>query len=279
MGRGRPRPASPEGSDPLRLVRRLRCRSWRDRTGLYYAEGARNLLQAVEHGIPIETLIVSWKLLQTVPARKLVRRLRRSGTPCRLVSPETFRELSQQTRAAGIGVVLRQPWTRLSKVDPHAGTVWILLREVRAPGNLGTLLRSLAAVGGGGAILLGEGPDPFDPAVVRATMGSLHGLKLVRASPEAFARWKERADCTVIGTSPAASRTYDEVEWRRGSIVFLGGERSGLLDDDLALCDAVVRIPMTDEVDSLNLGVAGSLMVYEAYRAARWGLGTSPAPA
>lgn len=94
-------------------------------------------MDAAEHGAPIDRLVVSWKLLKVPPARQIVRQLRRAGTNCLLVSPEEFRSISTSNHASGVGAVLRQQWLPLSKVDPLGGTAWLLLREVRSPGNRG----------------------------------------------------------------------------------------------------------------------------------------------
>ena len=268
MGRGSPRPSSFE-IERLRLIRRLRHRSGRDSTDLFFAEGARFLIQAAEHAASIHTLVVSRKLLCSNTARHVVWRLRGAGTPTLLVPPKTFRGLSRDPRPSGIGLVIRQPWTRLTEIDPRIGTIWLLLRGVRSPGNLGTLLRSLAAVGGSGVVLLGNRVDPFDPSVVRATMGTLFGLRIVRTTDEAFLRFKAVHSCVVIGASPGAQRDYTKVRWGPGSFIFLGEERQGLSPRDISLCGSMVRIPVAAWVDSLNLGVAGSLLMYEAFRGRR----------
>ena len=174
--------------------------------------------------------------------------------------------MSRTPRASGIAIIVRQQWSTLCEINPHVGTAWLLLREVRSPGNLGTLIRTLAGVDGGGLILLGDSVDPFDPAVVRATMSSIFDMRIVRVTEKEFLAFKRRTGCEVIGTSPAAVADYREVRWRPGSMIFLGGERKGLREGDVALCDHMVRIPMKAGIDSLNLGVAGSLMLYEAFR-------------
>jgi len=264
MRRGSPRLSGP--SDAVDSIHRLRQRIWRDRWGLFYAEGVRFLVKAAEEPDAIDTLVVSWRLLQSIVARKLVRRLRREGTRCISVTPEVFREVCHQPRASGVGVIARQQWSDLAHIDPRVGCAWLVLRHVRSPGNLGTLLRTLAGVAGGGVILLGDSVDAFDPTVVRATMGAMFGLRVIRTTDAAFNAFKKRSGCVVIGTSPSAETDYRSVCWQPGTLVFLGSERKGLSEHDAALCDVLVRIPMAGDIDSLNLGVAGSLMLYEAFR-------------
>jgi len=147
-------------------------RARRDAARCHYIEGVRNLIQAVEAGVEVETLVVSERLLRVPRALKLVRRWMRAGSPCLEVSPEQFRRISRDRRASGVGAVVRQHWTRLHRASPRAGLCWICLERARATGNVGSLLRTSEALGGAGVILLGREIDPFDPGVVRATNGS-----------------------------------------------------------------------------------------------------------
>jgi TrmH family RNA methyltransferase len=74
---------------------------------------------------------------------------------------------------------------------------------------------------------------------------------------------------TVIGASPHGSVDYDKAGYGSGTILMLGNERSGLTDTEKSLCRLLVRIPMVSGMDSLNIAVAGSLLLYEVFRASR----------
>jgi RNA methyltransferase, TrmH family len=102
----------------------------------------------------------------------MVRRLKRNGTHFVRVSPEEFRRVSITERASGIAVIFRQPVLKLSDIKPGDSICWTALSDIRSLGNLGTRLRTSAAVGAGGFILIGDKIDPFDPGVIRATMGA-----------------------------------------------------------------------------------------------------------
>ena len=133
---------------------------------------------------------------------------------------------------------------------------------------LGTILRTAEAVGAGGALFLGEASDPFDPTVERATMGGIFRLRLSRAAPEAFLAWARRHGCSVIGTSPSAETSYTEAPLEPPLAVFLGEERQGMTPAEMALCTHMARIPIVGEADSLNVGVAAGVMLYEVLRRA-----------
>jgi TrmH family RNA methyltransferase len=250
----------------LSRILHLRTRAARDTSGSHYVEGIKPVLEALASRIPFETLVFSEILLQNPYARIVIRRIRRSGMPVVKVTPEQFRSVSTSARASGIGAIVRQHWTELALADPHRGLCWIALSRLRSPGNLGTIVRTAEAAGVAGLVLLGDAIDPFDPAVVRASMGGLFGLQLVRTTLDAFREWSFRRSCRVVGTSPSAPLPYTLGPTRPPLILLFGEERSGLAPPELALCTHRVRIPIFGRADSLNVGVAAGVVLYELLR-------------
>src|SRR6185369_6509036 len=101
---------------------------------------------------------------------------------------------------------------------------WTALSHVRSPGNLGTLMRTSAATGAAGFILLGDSIDPFDPAVIRPTMGAIFKQTLVRTAVDQLAPWIRKHNIQVIGASPDGLINYDQVSYQRPALLLLGGE-------------------------------------------------------
>lgn len=251
----------------LTLINQLIAdRYTRDRQGRFFLEGVRNFVAAVDHGLAIEAIIYSERLLTAPLARKLVRQLKRSGVSALRVSPEQFRSISRTPRAAGVGAIIRQPLTGLPGNISSAPPCWIALSRLRSPGNFGTLIRTAAATGAAGFILLGDQIDPFHPSVVRASMGAIMGQRLVRASMVEFQSWVRTHRLQVVGAAPSGIVLYTQLRYRPPLVLLLGEERAGLTAAEQELCHAIVRIPMAAGTDSLNLGVAGSLLLYEIQR-------------
>jgi TrmH family RNA methyltransferase len=174
--------------------------------------------------------------------------------------------LVEQDGRHGLAAVVRQRWTRLDALRPDRDDCWVALDAVQYPGNLGTVLRTADAVGAKGVLLLEASADPHDPASVRASMGALFGLRLVRTGFAELAAWAGRHGVVMIGSSPSAGLDYRTATYRRPLLLLLGGEARGLSAEQLAACDRVVAIPMAGRGDSLNLAVAAGLLLYEAYR-------------
>jgi TrmH family RNA methyltransferase len=241
----------------------------REASGLFWAEGCRPFLSALEHGWSVRAVVYCPKLLRSRYAWEALRLL--SYAPLR-VSPEQFKLLSRRLEPDGIGVVCDQRWSRLIEQHPRPGDVWIGLDTVRTPGNLGAILRTCAAAGARGALLIGGEIDPYDPAAIRSSMGAIFGTKLVRTSARALDAWKSHRTAEglhqvrFVGTSPGATLDYRQAQYQTPLVLLMGGERQGLRERQVALCDQVVRLPMTDQVDSLNVAVATSLVLYEAIR-------------
>jgi TrmH family RNA methyltransferase len=97
-------------------------------------------------------------------------------------------------------------------------------------------------------------------------MGALFKQKLVRTNVEHFRRWIQAHHLNVIGASPDGVVEYDQVRYTQPTVLLLGNERSGLTAEQRSLCQQIVRIPMVGGSDSLNLAVAGSLMLYAVFR-------------
>ncbi len=253
----------------IKQIRGLRQRKARSESGLFFVEGIRLVLEAVQLGAPLETLVVAPELLSSTRAQELVQAQQRAGVPTLEVTAEVFQSLSAREGPQGLGAVLQQRWETLDHVQPGNELGWVALDAVQDPGNLGTILRTSDAVGCAGVILLDHTTDPYDPAAVRASMGAIFAQRLVRASFAEFAVWKQRHTVMVVGTSGAALHDYQAVKYVPPLVLLMGSERLGLAAEQQAVCDLMVRIPMVGRSDSLNLAVATGVMLYEVFNQQR----------
>lgn len=258
-------------NERIKAIRKLQERKYRQETGLFYIEGLRIVAEAIEQQEKIETLLVAPELLKSVFARQMVEKQHEQGTPILEVGAEVFRRVSLKEGPQGLAAVVRQRWTPLEALSLEPGHTWVALDSVADPGNLGTILRTLDAVGGQGVILLDQSTDPYDPAAVRGSMGALFTQTLVRASLAEFADWKRQKAIPVVGTSDKAKMDYHVYRYPDPLVLLMGSERQGLQEPHLALCDEVVRIPMLGKSDSLNLAVATSVALYEILNQKREG--------
>jgi RNA methyltransferase, TrmH family len=258
------------GNNRVKWIRKLvRDRKERQESGVFYIEGLRIVTEAIQMGAAVDTLIVAPDLLESEHGQSLVERQRRGRADLLFVSQDVFKSISQKEGPQGIAALVRQSWLRLADLQPLPGSRWVALDSVADPGNLGTIMRTNDAVGGKGIILLDHSTDPYDPTALRASMGAVFSQKLVRASFDEFGRWKNDQHVAVFGTSGQGAVDYQAMEYPETMVLLMGSERHGLLDQHIALCDAVVRIPMVGRSDSLNLAVATAVILYEIFNQQR----------
>lgn len=260
---------SSRANPAIKQIRALATRKERDRSGLFFVEGIRLVLEALQVGAVVGQGVVAPDLLKGRGGHEAVALLRARGVPCLQVTADVFATLSAKEGPQGLGAVVRQRWEPLPAAGPGAGLGWVALDAVQDPGNLGTILRTADAVGAAGVILVGPSTDPYDPAAVRASMGAIFTQRLVRAGWAEFAAWKHEVDITLVGTSDKAAADYQAVAYRPPLVLFMGSERQGLSAEQQALCDRMVRIPMVGRSDSLNLAVATGVILYEIFNQQR----------
>ena len=128
-------------------------------------------------------------------------------------------------------------------------------------------MRTAEAAGAGGLIVLDPRTDPFDPAVLRGSMGSLIATTLVRATLPALQSWAAKHQACLVATSPAGRELFATSLPAR-SIILLGEERGGLTETEFATCGLSLGIPMAPGIDSINVAVAAGIILFEFRRQA-----------
>lgn len=246
----------------IKQARALRQRKHRDASGLFLAEGIRHVGEAVEAGADIDAIYYAPQLLTSVFAQDLIEAQSGEGVACHAVSEGVFESLADKENPPGILAVVRQQQTTLSNLNPDNFPWGVAVVEPQDPGNVGTILRTINAVGASGLILLENSVDPYHPTAVRASMGALFWHPVVTTSFKTFTGWADKHNYHVYGTSARSAHDYGEVTYQTPLIVLLGSEREGLSEEMAGVCDQLVRLPMRGKVTSLNLAVAAGVILY-----------------
>jgi TrmH family RNA methyltransferase len=247
----------------VKLIRSLRQKKGREETGLFLAEGIHHTGEAVEAGWEIEALVYSPELLKSDYAVELVKLREQWGTRCVALPAELLTSLAEKDNPQGLLAVVRQRRLGLEAIRPENIHLAAALVSPQDPGNVGTVLRTLDAVGGEGLFLLDGGVELYHPSVVRASMGMLFWLPVVQASFTGFAAWAKVNGIELVGTSAHAGMDYRQVLPENGrTILVFGSEQKGLTPEQLAACDVRVSMPMRGRASSLNLAVAAGILLY-----------------
>ena len=261
-------------TDEYQLTHALvRNRKQRARQGRFVVEGVRPLNQAFEHGWAIEAL---WYPAGR-PLSRWATSLLASGRASVHVEapPDLMAELGERAEPSELLAVVKAPPDDLGRIPLRPDALVVAFDRPVSPGNLGSVIRSSDALGAHGVVVTGHAADVYDPQSIRASMGSLFALPVVReGSMEALRSWLDaaRADLRrlqVVGGGAHASTLVTDVDLTRPTVLAIGNETAGLSSAWREACDQLVSIPMTGAADSLNAAAAASILLYEAARQRR----------
>jgi 23S rRNA (uridine2479-2'-O)-methyltransferase len=251
-----------------------RNRTKRQRYRQFLVEGVRPIDRLVESGWAIQALLYTPDRALSGWARRVLAGSR-APVHYELTLPLLSRLTDRQEPSELIAIATVPP-DEVSRIHLGAPSVPLLVAcdSPASPGNLGAIIRSADAFGADAVVVTGHAADVYDPQAVRASMGSLFALPVVRMSgPEAVARWLSRLPRSlrpiVVGTDSGADVDLDLVDLKRSTLLVAGSETGGLHHGYRRLCDVVARIPMRGSADSLNVASAISVALYEVDRQRR----------
>ena len=272
------RPLITSLTNPLiKKTRSLRQRKARAETGLFLAEGLHHVGEALEAGWEIDLILYSPDVLTSDFARDLISRVASAAQPGGVMPPvhnatgmspvvqpvsvTVMESLADKENPQGILAVVHQKLTRLDEIESiRIGAAVVSPQD---PGNIGTILRTLDAVGADALFLLDGGVDPYHPTSVRASMGTIFWKPIVQTSFDECMDWSRRGGYQRIATSAHATQNYHELRPHAPWILVLGSEQKGLSMEYLKACDVNVSLPMRGRASSLNLAVAAGILLYQ----------------
>jgi len=255
---------SSRSNSKIRSARALQQRKQRAASGTFLVEGIHLVGAAVEAGGQIVSIFFAPDLLTSQYALDMIEESSSRGVPCYPTTAEVFTSLAAKEHPQGIVAVVRQAEQQLSNLNPETYPWGVACVVPQDPGNIGTILRTVDAVGASGLILLDGGVDVYHPTVVRASMGAIFRQPVVSTTFDEFAAWARKLEYHIYGSSSHGSQDYKEIgHYSLPMILLLGSERQGLTEEQADICDLILRIPMKGEVTSLNLAVAAGIMLYD----------------
>lgn len=251
----------------VRQALRLReSRRERQRTGLFLVEGLREIRRALAGGFSPRTVLHSPALLDE-NGRKLVHDL--PPGVALAVAPPVINRLLVREDHDGLCALFAPAESPLPEPPSDHAAFYLVLEGVEKPGNLGALLRSADGAGADAVFLCGSATDPWNPNVIRASLGTVFSLPVIRMELADLRAWLMERQVRCLGASPAARRSFYEADLRGPLALFLGSEADGLTPEALAAVDEQLSLPMAGQGDSLNVSAAGAVQMYEVVRQRR----------
>jgi len=251
----------------IKDIRALAQKKHRDETRSFMAEGLKLVIDALDLGWKIKTLIYAKAAKGKPHVEQVAAKTFAKGGLVLEVSEKVLSAITRRDNPQMVVGIFEQRYQSLKDLKPQLGETYVALDRVRDPGNLGTIIRTADAAGASGIILVGETTDPFSLETVRATMGSVFAMPVARASAEDFIRWQKSAGAKVVATHLAGAVDYRTIDYKSKPVVILmGNEQAGLPEELAREAGALARIPQAGRADSLNLAIATGIMLFEARR-------------
>ena len=284
-----------------KLLKDLKKRAVRESLRLTFIEGTRFVEEAIAVRWPLEALYVSQSFSQSVAWQAMEADVRRIGVVPVMLTDSLFESASDTKTPQGILAIIRFPEYNLddlffraelnrnlffrTKLNQQADAVtpadlgsrtmgnanrcrMVLLDGIQDPGNAGTIIRTAEAAGFSGVVFSDGCVDLYSPKTLRATMGSVFRVPVVDHAllPEVIGGLKNRSVTVYGAVLKTEEDCYDCDLSRDDFALVIGSEAFGIREEVLACCDRVIRIPMQGGAESLNAGVAASVLMFEALR-------------
>jgi TrmH family RNA methyltransferase len=251
----------------IKAVVKLRQAKARKSSQTFLIEGARELDRALTSGYKVSECYYCETLLSEdgMAAYKKI-----AGSPDVYSTTElVYSKIAMREKSDGIVAVLQKKDHSLNILQGSKAKFILIVDGVEKPGNLGALLRTADGAGVDAVMVVGNSVDIYGPQVVRSSLGTLFSLRVVCADEQQVADYIEEKQIPLVSVTPHATHNYDGSDYSSGAALILGSEAWGVSkfwDDKV---DEKVLIPMKGIADSLNVSVAGAIVLYEVERQMR----------
>jgi RNA methyltransferase, TrmH family len=247
----------------IKQVRRLHRSKERQKQNLLLIEGT-NLIEAAcqaDYNLDIIFYTERWQQNHQILCQVIVEQ----GRKTELVSPEILNAIATTVNPDGVVAIASYP-----SISPKPTTIrgiGLAVEKLQDPGNLGTIIRTAVATEVDGLWLSDNSVDFYSPKVLRASVGQWFRLPVTTNQdlPQ-LVKQQQQQGVQIIATTSKAAKTYWEVDFTRPSLILLGNEGAGLSSELIDLADIQLKIPLANQVESLNVAVATALILYEAQR-------------
>jgi TrmH family RNA methyltransferase len=234
----------------------------RKETGLFVIEGIQEVELALEAGYRFSHLFFRE---DTSPKEDLIHRSQ--AEELIRVSDKVYAKLAHRGSTEGlIGLAYAQSHRLEDLKLPGENPLVLVAEAPEKPGNIGALLRTARAAGVDAVCIANPRSDLYHPNIIRSSVGCLFGLPIALASSTETLEFLEQKNIGIYAAALEGSISYLEADYTGACALVVGTESTGLGEEWLAESHTVVRIPMKDRIDSLNVSVATGILIYEALR-------------
>lgn len=245
----------------IKETKKLREKKYRAEMDSFLVEGFRFVEEALKSDFQVERVFLSENALDKWEKFHLQEKLQQN-TEVYCVREGAFKLLCGTETPQGIVAVTK---TKKKSLRDQEG-FYVLVDKVQDPGNLGTIMRTAHAAGALGVLLMKGTVDAYNEKTLRSTMGAIFNVPLVDGCDAATVQELKKKGFKLVVSSLDTDNNFYDVDLKGKVIIAVGNEGNGISEEIYSLCDEKVKIPMPGNAESLNAGVAASIMMYEVVR-------------
>ena len=235
-------------------------------TGYFIIEGIKIIKEALDYDYELKNIIFSHQLRGTAEGQEFFREIENfKNLIC--LPDKIFNEISDTENPQGIMGLAKINYKDIGQIENKGSSFFIYLDQVQDPGNIGTIIRTGDGFNIDGIIITEGTVDPYNPKVVRATMGSIFRIPIYYSDGglKDLNILKEKG-FKLLSTSLYNSQSLFDAQLKESLVITIGNESKGVSQEILQASDGLISIPMPGGAESLNAGVAASIIMYEAMR-------------
>jgi RNA methyltransferase, TrmH family len=260
------------GRDNRRLVNARKVRDGKIERSIFI-EGRRLTEEALRSDLAIEECFVADSFAESETGRPLLKAISQKTSSIAQVSDKLFGTIADTNHSQGIALIAGRPPSDVLPVETRLKSavyktpIAVFLNEVNNPSNLGAIIRTGEAAGVAGIVISKNSADAFSPKALRAAMGSSFRIPIwAGAGFDEVVTWAGKRNLMLTAADAKADKAFTDADWKRPRLLIFGSEAHGLSKTELTNVDEIIRIPMENGVESLNLAVSAGIILFEAKR-------------
>jgi RNA methyltransferase, TrmH family len=262
-------PYKPITSRDNSIIKHLRALSdpkHRKKELVFLIEGVKMVEEALRDKAGVTMIVASPALVQH-HGKGVIKLAENRSIDILWISDRLIDGISESKTPQPVMAVVAMKEHSEDKLFAHSSKLIVICHQLQDPGNLGTIIRTVEAVGAAGIAITPHTVDPYSAKVIRASMGSILRLPVVRiGDSSAFVKLCKQKGFQTVAAVVTGEKSHFDIDFKKPTVIILGQESAGLSQDIMAEVDLRVRIPMVETIDSLNVATSSAVVLYEAMR-------------
>ena len=254
---------SSKDNEQIKYIKKLKDKKFRDETNEYIIEGIKLVREAIEEAVNIKTIVVC-EDCENMEGFEQGLLYEIAKYNCIYVTKKLFLSITDVVNPQGILAIVEKG-DSIDKID-YKEEIILALDGIQDPGNLGTILRTADSANLKQIILSSDCADPYNPKVVRSTMGAIFRMNIITTENLSKTLQEiKKHKFQIVSTSLNTDTKVYDIKFNK-KVIVIGNESKGVSEEILNISDQKVKIPMLGKTESLNASVAASIMIYEYVR-------------